>query len=387
MKRSLPVFVCLVATLAAIGARAHTVAAQTDADSSQISSTPVAHVYIATPKGVDLYDADATGKLTMVAGSPFAGSFSDIVTNGKYFYGTDKTYIYEDSVAANGALTRVDKFTPASHADDFEEVGALNLDHTGSTLYSNVYVDGGMIYESYRISKSNGELVWLGDADKGESARSAVGPLHILGNDKFAFQTQNYITWFVEGLTIGSNHELVDGLPGILFPEGKSGILYNPYAVATDPSNHFALAAYPQKDAPSGPIAGPTQLAVYSIDSAGNQTTTSTYDNMPAVELGWVSDMNMSPSGELLAVAGNGPGKTGLEVFHFNGASPITKYTGLIATAPIDEVHWDKSNHLYAISKSAGKVFVFTVTPTSVTEAPGSPFSVGSPQSIIIRPL
>jgi hypothetical protein len=97
--------------------------------------------------------------------------------------------------------------------------------------------------------------------------------------------------------------------------------------------------------------------------------------------------MNMSPSGKLLAVAGNGPGQTGLEVFHFNGASPITKYTGLIENIPIDEVHWDNNDHLYAISKSEGKVFVFTATPTSVRPAPGSPFSVGNPQRIIIRPL
>lgn len=385
MKRSQQVLVCLVAIFAAIGAWAQTAAAQPEMNAAQ--AAPVAHIYVATPTGVDLYAADPTGKLTLVAGSPFAGNFSDIVTNGKYFYGVDKTYIYEDAVALNGALTRVDRFSPAAHADRFEAIGNLDLDHTGSTLYANVHVDGGMIYESYRVSKSNGELSWLGNADKGSASRFGVGPLHILGNDKFAFQTQNYLTWFVEGFAIGSNHELVSGLDGILFPEAKSGILYNPYALAADPSNHFALAAYPQQDAPTGPIVGPTQLAVYSIDSAGNQTTASTYENMPAVELGWVSYMNMSPSGKLLAVAGNGPGVTGLQVFHFNGANPITSYTGLIATAPIDEVHWDNSNHLYAISKSSGKLFVFTVTPAAVNEAPGSPYSIDSPQSVIIRPL
>src|ERR1700733_16193720 len=32
---------------------------------------PVAHVYVQTPKGVNLYSTSSTGKLTLAAGSPF----------------------------------------------------------------------------------------------------------------------------------------------------------------------------------------------------------------------------------------------------------------------------------------------------------------------------
>ena len=90
----------------------------------------------------------------------------------------------------------------------------------------------------------------------------------------------------------------------------------------------------------------------------------------------------MSPSGKLLAVAGN----AGLQVFHFNGANPITKYTNLLVSAEVDQVFWDNSNHLYALGRKAGKLWVFTVTPTSVTQAPGSPHSITVPDYVIVLP-
>jgi outer membrane protein assembly factor BamB len=91
----------------------------------------------------------------------------------------------------------------------------------------------------------------------------------------------------------------------------------------------------------------------------------------------------MSPSGRLLAVGGTG----GLQIFHYNGASPITHYTGLLTTDEIDQFFWDNQNHMYAISQTSGKLFVFTVTPTSYSQSPGSPYTISSPISIIVQPL
>ena len=39
-----------------------------------------------------------------------------------------------------------------------------------------------------------------------------------------------------------------------------------------------------------------------------------------------------------------------MQVFHFNGAAPITKYSKVLTTAPINWIRWDKANHLYALS-------------------------------------
>jgi hypothetical protein len=134
--------------------------------------------------------------------------------------------------------------------------------------------------------------------------------------------------------------------------------------------------------------AGPTQLATYTADSSGNLTTTSTFFNMPVSSISYVSDIKMSPSGKLLAVAGSAGlmAAAGLQVFHFNGANPITHYTGLIVKEPVDQMFWDNDNHLYAISHSAGMLHVFTITPTSVSEAPGSPYTIANPQNITVLP-
>jgi hypothetical protein len=88
-----------------------------------------------------------------------------------------------------------------------------------------------------------------------------------------------------------------------------------------------------------------------------------------------------------LAVGGSdGVGGGGLQIFHFNGANPVTLFTGLLTNLEIDQFFWDNANHLYAISQSAGKLFVFTVTPTSAIQAPGSPYTIAHPQNIAVQP-
>jgi hypothetical protein len=74
-------------------------------------------------------------------------------------------------------------------------------------------------------------------------------------------------------------------------------------------------------------------------------------------------------------------------VFHFNGANPITHYTGLLTSASIDQIYWDHNQHLFALSKATGRLYVFTVTATSYSAAPGSPHAISSPASLIVQPL
>ena len=100
---------------------------------------------------------------------------------------------------------------------------------------------------------------------------------------------------------------------------------------------------------------------------------------MPAPALTNIGTMNMSPSGKLLAVAGY----PGLQIFHFNGAAPITNYSSLLLpTANIDQLGWDNSNHLYALSYATGKLYVYTVTPTSISAVAGSPYTVANAYGI-----
>jgi hypothetical protein len=81
-----------------------------------------------------------------------------------------------------------------------------------------------------------------------------------------------------------------------------------------------------------------------------------------------------------------GWGSKGLQIFHSNGANPSTKFTGTLVSAEIDKVLWDNSNHLYAISGKAGKLYVFSVTSAGTTQAPGSPYSIPGVEYLIVLP-
>jgi hypothetical protein len=76
-----------------------------------------------------------------------------------------------------------------------------------------------------------------------------------------------------------------------------------------------------------------------------------------------------------------GPGN-GIEIYNFNGASPLTLYKRILTGTPIDQAAWDSSNHLYAISRSLNKLYVFTVTSTSVTQ--NSSISITNPLNMVV---
>jgi hypothetical protein len=124
------------------------------------------------------------------------------------------------------------------------------------------------------------------------------------------------------------------------------------------------------------------QLGSYTVASNGDISTTNTQSNMPTSSLD-AYQSTFSPSGNLFVLYSNGlPGSAGIEIYKFNGAAPLTLYKTLLGGTPIDQVAWDSSNHLYAISTHTNKLYVFTVTPTSVTE--DSSISIGSPWDMVV---
>jgi hypothetical protein len=77
-------------------------------------------------------------------------------------------------------------------------------------------------------------------------------------------------------------------------------------------------------------------------------------------------------------------GAIGFQVFHFDGGSPIKHYSAVLqGKRPFKQFGWDGDNHLYALSAD-GFLFVYTATPTSVTGAPGSPYSIPEASSLIV---
>jgi len=131
---------------------------------------------------------------------------------------------------------------------------------------------------------------------------------------------------------------------------------------------------------------GMGQLGSFSVDSAGNLSSTNTPETMPNSPF-YITGTTFSPSGKMFVTwADNGAGNPGLgngiQIYNFNGAAPLTPYRTLLSGTPIDQVAWDSQNHLYAISKSTNELYVFTVTSTSVTE--DTSWSIGSPFKMLV---
>ena len=365
------------------------------APSGVSSNAPIAFVYVSyTPAGsasnkVAAFTAASDGRLTTVPGSPFLANVNNMAVTRGYFFGSNLTGVYVASfrILANGALHWVN----STNVAQYEPGGCvyptpLVLDHTGATLYRQ-QITGGLCedseFQSFTIDKQTGRLMYLG-----KSAEKFLfnTPLTFSGNNKFAYGSwcTYYRTGYLDttsGLLRHPGGLLDYGSISISTPAAQNaGDYYCRSAVAADPVNHVAIAMMPV-NGDLEQLDGPAQLATYTADSSGNLTTTSTWANMPATDAGDVSGLSMSPSGKLLAVGGD----AGLQVFHFNGASPITHDTGLLTSDPISQIFWDNNNHLYALSPSAARLHVFTVTPSSAVEAPGSPYTVASPAQIVVQ--
>ncbi|HEY3618048.1 MAG TPA: hypothetical protein VGK96_14655, partial [Candidatus Sulfotelmatobacter sp.] len=312
---------------------------------TQTGGSPDAYVYVSgssnsSNNNVDVYafSAASDGTLTPLSGSPFSSPGGIQATNGKYLFGTDGIDIYSYSVASSGAFQQV----ASINAQQFNNMGvsgapcggpsALFFENTGATLYDlDFYSDcANNAYQFFSVDSSTGGLTYVGVT----AATTPIFdvPLSFLGNNQFAYGASCY-HWYQEvfGFARNSDGSLTSlGVNPALnapMPNAPNGQLYCPYLTATDSTNHVAVAVQPFNNSSLQPV-GPYQLATYTADSSGDLTTTSTYSNMPTTSVTNTSDasltnLSMSPSGELLAVAGTG----GLQVFHFNGASPITPYT------------------------------------------------------------
>ena len=347
---------------------------------------PVAYVYVSSyptqnQAQINAYAADRKGSLKLVPGSPFVENGSTLAVGGKWLYSSDTVNIYSFSIAPNGALKQVSTIN-AQAFNGYADGGPISLflDRTGKSLYDlDIYgnIGANNTFQFFDIDRSNGSLSYVGATSA--ATPNFETPLSFVGNDQYGFGAGCYHgDQALYGFSRSESGVLTDLNLNPPFPAAQDGA-YCPYLAVSDGRNHLAVSLSPNNDMTP---TGPTQLAVYTVDSSGTLTTTSTYQNMPVIDVTNLEAMSMSPSGKLLAVAGSG----GVEVYHFNGAHPITKFTGLLATDAISQVYWDNSHHLYAISPASGELFVFTVTTNSYAQSPGSPYAIANPYAVVVRP-
>lgn len=358
--------------------------AQTPEITATPSTAPAAFVYVSSGSEsgagqIIAYTAAQNGKLTAVAGSPFPATGAILGNANKWLFSTDTVNIYTFSIGQQGQLKQVSSVN-AQKYNGYDGGGPISLftDRTGADLYDeDIYSDGANNqYQSWGINALNGSLSYTGM----ESTVSAefLTPLTFIANDKYGYGASCiYGNQSIYGFSRASNGSLTDMQTSVSYPLPKQVGAYCPYWAAADNGSDIAVSMTATNDIT---VIGPPQIAVYTADSSGNLTTTSTADTMPESAVVNVNGIVASPSGKLLAVAGT----NGLQVFHFNGSAPVTHYTGLLTSDNINNVAWDNSNHLYAVSGVTGKLYVYTITPTSVVAAPGSPYAVANAAQVAV---
>lgn len=373
--------VCLSAILCTATACAPVAIGQTPSGST-------AFVYVAsTPANsntteIEGYAAAANGKLTPIAGSPFSANVNSMAVNGKYLFGANNNGVDIDAytIEANGTLTWSSQ-TSVVQGQNCDNPGPLFLDHTGQSLYNmDLYGNdcANATYQSFSVASGSGSLKFMNYA--GASPEYAT-PLRFIGDNQFAYGASCYHFYpAIFGVHRASSGALTMLSLEAPYPASPEGEGWCPASVAADPANHLAIAMALE---PAYGEVGAYQLASYTVGGSGNLMTSNTSANMPFVKVGTVTDLSMSPSGKLLAVAGS----KGLQVFHFNGANPVTSYTGLLTSAQVDRIFWDNSGHLFAIGRAPGKLWVFNVTATGYSQASGSPYAVTDPGALIVQPL
>lgn len=381
MRRKLKFVLSLSAALCAAGSLA------------QAASTgkAVAYVYVSTPAGstgrneVHAWTAGANGALTAIAGSPFQENVTSMAVNGKFLFGATLTGNDVNSyrIEPNGGLlyavtTNITRY----NSTDCASTGSVFTDRTGSTVYNMEYRGDGCANNTYRSFTT--ESATGGLENLGESGGNSwlYEPASFLGNNVWGYSASclGNMYWGIFGFKRSSNGLLTEIPISAPVPPPPNGEFFCPSEAASDGANHVAIAMQAVKQQDFSSVGAP-QLAVYTAQSNGNLTTTSTVANMPAANVGTVADLQIAPGGKWLAVAGTG----GLEVFHFNGGSAITRWTGMLTSDSIAQCFWDNTGHLYAISGKTGKLFVFTVTTSGAHAAPGSPYSAPGAEYLAVR--
>lgn len=350
------------------------------------TSSPAAYVYVQTSSGVVGYSAASNGALTQIPGSPFKTSGLLAGSTGYAFYSVGTDWIHTYSLASNGAIgAQVSQINTQNYsgADCGQALaGAAGvLDHSGKYFYNllNNYGDCAA-YQTYSVGQ-NGVLTFNNWTQVVQTPEGGTTTPTILGNESFAYAISYYAH---HANFIGFARETAGDLQAIQFNEtdpANPDTNWTPSVVTADPTNHLAAILLANDS-------NPGQLASYTVDTHGNITSTNTSDNMPFADFA-ATNLAMSPSGLLLAVGGDllsGYGG-GLQIFHFNGANPITPYSGSLTNVAISVIKWDTSNHVYAISYTTNQIFVFTVTPTSISAAPGSPYTIPASTALFVKSL
>lgn len=334
------------------------------------------------------YSVSADGRLSPVPGSHLTYGPGGVIAGSFLFaLNTDGLHLDAYRIGPDGSLTKAQSLIDyaATRCTCYPQIPLL-ADRTGLNLYVGATdQDGYLSYETYSINQETGALTYVSATGNAlNSIGVAFYPFTFSGSDLYAYGVFSrnsaspanqigFLTRAADGSLSGdpATNAVVTG------PTPPPGTIYEEALIGTDAANHV-VSFIGSLDASGNPTSLPSRLASFTIHPDGSLTSTNTSANMPEVAVPAVGAA-LNPSATLLAVAGNG-----LQLFHFNGAAPLTPFTGMVTSDRIDHVAWDNHNHLFGVSP--GKLYVFNVTADGVVQVPGSPYSIPQSLFIVVQP-
>lgn len=353
--------------------------------SASASAAPVSYVFFSAigtdyPNGPNnvyslAVSSEGSFKLAGMASAP--GPIYHLSVTKKFLFGIDgASNIYTYSISSTGALKLVATTNAGKHVPGFAQrysSDLLQVDETGSTIYCLIPTSQTSdLLASFKI-ESSGELEFLGTSYADPNAFSQI---RFVQNNKFALINGCYNTAAGASFVTDSNdvNDIVtykresNGYLSYIGTSNETPTAQSPYEYcaglnASDPTEHlavvFGIFNPPGDDEASPPFA----LGTYTVNSKGEPSTTSDYENMATTDID-PNAISIDPTGKLLALGG----QEAIQFFHFNGGSPITSYSGKIDVPNylVQALGWDKSSHFFLLTGDA--VEAYKVTPTSYTK-------------------
>jgi hypothetical protein len=338
------------------------------------SPSPVADVYVQTHSGIDVFTTNSSGYLTRTqTDAAVSGQLGAISGTHLVSIGLDNLHTYK--INSNGTIGSSTAETNSQYFPGSEcgnNTGSTaSFDHTGEYFYLQLNnYDGCIAMQTYKLA-SSGALEFRGNVDWGVDSPSTN--VTTASNDALSYgvfqqggQSNEFAAYKRTGAGyLGANPDFYAEMP-TGYEDGE-GWTYYPELVSADPYGDLAAVVYEEDE--YGDWDGYYRIASFAIESDGAIYSNQNYYNMPYLYNGSPTVMNASPSGVLMAVGGT----SGLAVYHFDQAQPMGTYIeDLLPGIQIDQLAWDKSNHLYALSYEAdsgyGALYVFTITPNNDTQ-------------------
>jgi len=349
------------------------------------------HIYLAANSssgGPSTYgfSVSSDGQLTPISGFPLSYSIWG-VASGNYLFATNADGVHIDTykISSDGSLTKVQSFddTKASaNACAQCQPGMPQLaDPTGTKLYISAgYLDGGdwtSTLQTFSIDPATGAISYVSTDMPIEGRDWAQVYGSFSGNAAYLYGTNE--TTFTNNVVLASqtSNGSLSSSPTEPALHGLSSSSVDSMVIGTDSTSHLVAAI--QASNANGDPGAPIQLASFTINSDGSLTTTNSSEQMPQAPS---LNGSVSPDGTLIAMVG---AKSGIQLYNFNGADPITALGGMLATDQITSLSWDKQHHLYALS-SSHMLYVFNVTSAGATPAPGSPHSLPNAFNLLVQP-